>query len=396
MVLSPIEIATANRIRVLASLPNATMLDLHGELKILGQQYPELLAEESLVHGAHEIKVVFALTGMAELGMLLRGGDLLVLGLGKDGGNALERHRPRADKAIDHLAFGLYPPRVLAVPRHRPDTILNFASWDAFFGWEKGDDVTQEVTELPSAIDHLIGNLDSFTALLRNGQVCSLSSQATSSQAAVVPTNTSAEVLESTTASYASPSKTNLEEPEISPLLADTPVSAPSKPSSTSVHLAFIQLPAKAKAITTHPLSKIRGIITVEGKAYLLGPPPKPNTDTPSLPSLSPIQKPQPIDFPPIHGTSITSLAIGQSHAVILTASGEIYSAGDGKAGQLGIGDAVFELRANDTVGMKFHPLADEPAEYADHWEKVELGSAEKGRVSEVFAGAETTFFVME
>ena len=399
MVLNAVKIATANHIRVMASLPNATILDLDGELKILGQQYPELLAEESLVHQAHDIKIVFALKGMAELGMLLEGGDLLFLTLGKDGGKTLERHRPRAGRAIHHLAFGLYPSRVLAVPRHRPDTILNFASWDAFFGWQKGNDVTkpdQEVIELPSAIDHLIGNMDSFTALLRSGQVCSLSSQATTSQAAAVPTNTSAEVLENTTASHASPSKADLEEPEISPLLADTPFSAPLKSSSTGLQLAFIKVPTKAKAITTHPSSKVTGIITAEGTAYLFGPQPKSNSDTPSLPSLSPTQAPQPIDFPLINGTRIISLAIGQSHAVILTSSGEVYSAGDGKAGQLGIGDIVFGMRANDRPGVKFHPLADEPEEYADHWERVDLMSAEKGQVREVIAGAETTFFLME
>ncbi|KAL9064207.1 MAG: hypothetical protein Q9161_009027 [Pseudevernia consocians] len=399
MVLNAVKIATANHIRVLASLPNATILDLDGELTLLGQQCPELLAEESLVRQPHEIKFVFALKGMAELGMLLDGGDLLFLTLGKDGDKTLERHSPRAGRAIHHLAFGLYPSRVLAVPRHHPDTILNFVSWDAFFGWQKGNDVIkpdQEIIELPNAIDHLIGNMDSFTALLRSGQVCSLSSKATTTQAATVPTNTSAEVLGNTTASHASPSEADLEEPEISALLADTPFSAHLKPSSTALQLAFIKVPTKAKAITTHHSSKVTGIITTEGTAYLIGPQPKSNSDIPSLPSLSPTQAPQPIDFPLMNGTKIISMAIGQSHAVILTSSGDVYSAGDGKAGQLGIGDIVFGMRAKGRPGVKFHPLADEPEEYADHWEKVELMSAEKGQVKEVIAGAETTFFLME
>ena len=182
MVLNAVKIATANRIRVLASLPNATILDLDGELKLLGQQCPELLSGESLVRQAHEIETVFALKGLAELGILLENGDLLILTLGKDGDKTLERHSPSAGRAIHHLAFGFYPSRVLAVPRNHPDTILNFASWDGFFEWQKGNDAIkpeQEIIELPSAIDHLIGNMDSFTALLRSGQVCSLSPKTT-------------------------------------------------------------------------------------------------------------------------------------------------------------------------------------------------------------------------
>lgn len=399
MVLNALKIATANHIRVLASLPNATILDLDGELKILGQQCPKLLSEESTALKAHEIEIVFALKGMAELGMLLEGGDLMILTLGKDGDKTLERHSPSVGRAIHHLAFGLYPPSVLAVPRHHPNTILNFASWDAFFGWQKGNDVIkadQEIIELPSAIEHLIGNTDSFTALLRSGQVCSLSSKATTTQAATVPTTASAEVLGITTASHASPNKADLEEPEISALLADTPFFAPLKPSSTGLQLAFIKLPTKAKAITTHHSSRVTGIITTEGTAYLTSPEPKPDSDIPSLPYLSPTQAPQPIEFPQMNGTKIISMAIGQAHAVILTSSGDVYSAGDGKAGQLGIGDTVFGMRAKDRPGVNFHPLADEPEEYADHWEKVDLVSAEKGQVKELFAGAETTFFLID
>ena len=97
-----------------------------------------------------------------------------------------------------------------------------------------------------------------------------------------------------------------------------------------------------------------------------------------------------------MNGTKIISMAIGQSHAVILTSSGDVYSAGDGKAGQLGIGDIVFGMRAKDRPGVTFHPLADEPEEYADHWEMVDLMFAEKGQVKEVVAGAETTFFLVE
>ena len=109
MVLNAVKIAAANHIRVLASLPNATILDLDGELKLLGQQCPELLSEESLARQAHEIEIVFALQGMVELGMLLEGGDILLLTLGKYGDKTLERHSPSAGRAIHHLAFGLFP-----------------------------------------------------------------------------------------------------------------------------------------------------------------------------------------------------------------------------------------------------------------------------------------------
>ena len=399
MVLKPVKIATANHIRVIASLPNATILDLDGELKILGQQYPELLGEESLVHQAHDIKILFELQGMAELGILLNGGDLLVLALGKDGGKTLERHRPEAGRAVHTLAFGLYPSRVLAIPCHRPDTILNFASWDAFCRWQRGNEVTKpdrETIELVSPIDHLIGNMDSFTALLRDGQVCTLAPKVTTSQAPPAPMSTSAEVSENTTHSQSSSGKADFEEPEISALLADMPSSAPLKPSSRGLQLAFVKVPTAAKAITTHRLSKVTGVIAAEGTAYLFGPQPTPSSDTPSLPSLSSTQTPLSIDLPRMHDTRISSLAIGRSHAVVLTSSGDVYSAGDGKAGQLGIGDSVFGIRAKDTPGLEFHPLADEPEEYADHWERVDGMSAAKNQVREVIAGAETTFLVVE
>lgn len=90
------------------------------------------------------------------------------------------------------------------------------------------------------------------------------------------------------------------------------------------------------------------------------------------------------------------SLAIGQSHAVVLTSSGEVYSAGDGKAGQLGVGDRVFGMRAKGRGGVGFHPLADEPEEWAEGWERVDMMNAGGGRVREVVAGAETSFFLVE
>lgn len=399
MVLNAVNIATADHIRVLASFRNASILDLDGELKILGQQYPGLLAEESLVRKAQDIKIIFELKGMAQMGMLLEDGELLVLALTKDGGKTLERHQPKAGRVIHHLAFGLYPSRVLAVPSHDPATIMSFASWDAFLGWQKGNDVTKpdlEVIELLSAIDHLIGNIDSFTALLRSGQVCSLAPPARAAQAAALPPNTSAELPENTSASHAEPSPAEPEEPEISALLSGTPASASLKTQPESLQLTFIKLPTEAKAIITHPSSKVTGIITTDGVAYLLGPQPKPNSDIPSLPSLSSTQAPQPINFPQLSGAKITSLALGQSHALILTSSGEVYSAGDGKAGQLGIGDKVFGMRAKDKPGVEFHHLADEPEEYADHWERVDLRSTAEGKVREVIAGAETSFFLVE
>ena len=79
-----------------------------------------------------------------------------------------------------------------------------------------------------------------------------------------------------------------------------------------------------------------------------------------------------------------------------MTSSGDIYSAGDGKAGQLRVGEIIFGMRAKDRPRGKFHPLDDEPEECADHRERVDLKCAEKRQVREVIAVAETTFFLME
>lgn len=81
---------------------------------------------------------------------------------------------------------------------------------------------------------------------------------------------------------------------------------------------------------------------------------------------------------------------------MVLTSSGEFYSAGDGKAGQLGIGERVFGMPAKGHAGRGFHPLADEPEEFAEGWERVDVGAMGGGRVREMGAGAETSFFLVE
>ena len=399
MVLKPVKIATANRIRVIASLPDATILDLNGQLTIFGQQYPDVLSDESLVHHADTIKAVFKMDGLDELSILLEDGNLTVLRLRKDGRRELVRYDLVERRAIERLAVGLHPQRILVVLRARPSTIYSFSSWKTFLGWTQDHDDTKaylDVTELPNAVDHLIGNMDAFTALLRGGQSCSLSHQNPAlTKAPPHPVKTTLEVLESAAISGSSNLESDAEEPGISALLSDTPSYLPIKPSLASLQVQFLNISA-IDTIATHPSSTTTGLITADGVAYLIGPRPKPSDDMPCLPSLSSVEAAKPINLPVPTGITVASIAIGQSHAVILTSNGECYSAGDGKAGQLGIGDKVFAMRAKGEPGVEFHPHEEGPEEYAEQWERMGLDSDEKGKVKEVVAGAETSYLLVE
>ena len=399
MVLKPVEIAEANSIRVIASLSNTTILDVDGKLKFLGHQYPEILSDEEFVRNPDNIMTVLKLDGLDELGILLKKGGLMVLRFRKDGGKELVGHEPAEGRTVEHLAVGLYPQCMFVVPRARPSTIFRFTSWKAFLEWSKGSDDTKadlDATELPSVIDRLIGNMDAFTALLQSGHVYCLSNQISrTTQTPAVLSTAPSETLEGTAISGSSTVDADAEEPDISALLSDTPSSPPTRLSVTSLQVTLLDVPA-VKVIATHPSSTVTGLITADGAAYLLGPRPEPNSNIPCLPSLSSIDAPQSISLPLPTAARINSIAIGQSHTVIMTSTGDCYSAGDGKAGQLGIGNRVFAMRANGGPGVEFHPHAEEPEEYAEQWERVDLGSEEKRKVKEVIAGAETTFFLVE
>ena len=399
MILRAVKIATANRIRVIASLRNATILDVEGELRIMGHYHPEIVGDEALVRHADKIKTVFEMDGLYELGILLREGDLMVLRLLKDGGKELVRYDPVKGRAIEHLTIGLHPQRVLVVLRSRPRTIFSFPSWKSFLEWTKDDDgsrMSPDLTELPTPINDLVGNMDSFTALLHNGQVCSLLPRnPASTQPSSVPAMALPGTSKSTATSDSSTVEREVEEPDISALLSDTPSFSPARPSTASLQAAFVDIP-RIKTITTHPSSKATGLVTADGIAYILGPKPKPNRDIPCLPSLSSIEAPQSINSLLSSDVKIASMAIGQFHAVILTSIGDCYSAGDGKAGQLGIGDRVFATRAEGGPGVEFHPHDEESDQYAEQWEKMELSSVENGKVKGVHAGAETTLLLVE
>ena len=94
----------------------------------------------------------------------------------------------------------------------------------------------------------------------------------------------------------------------------------------------------------------------------------------------------------------IVDVAIGHNHLVALSSEGEVFTAGDGMHGQLGVGERQFDLH------VEKHPMSDsgESWEFAEHWQKVEIveeertrGCAERGKVVAVHAGCDSTLFIV-
>lgn len=94
----------------------------------------------------------------------------------------------------------------------------------------------------------------------------------------------------------------------------------------------------------------------------------------------------------------IVDVAIGHNHVVALTSTGEVFTAGDGMHGQLGVGERQFDLH------VEKHPMSDsgESWEFAEHWQKVEIGEEERtrgcaarGKVVAVHAGCDSTLFIV-
>lgn len=429
MLLAPTVIASGKPISVTASLPKATFLNIDGEIRILGdeqEQFAGLSAgdgdggEENPLcktgKGVTDVRALFELRGgKGGIGVLMEGGCVTTITPARDGGRAMERHRIREDRMVERLAFGLHPPRVLVVARHRPDTVLAFASWEVFLVWLKGgeiDEANMGSTKLESVILELVGNLEGFTVMCEGGQVYALvptaavTPQAADRSTESAPLAVDAKRMESTNAPpspHDNGAEAAEEEPEISAFLSDTPSSSTvSKTQSTAVAFGAkaVALLAKATRITTHPLARITGIVTNDGSAYLLSSQASTSkpSNSPTLPSLSSLQDPQPIALPSSHHgdsnkhrTKITSLAIGQLHALVLTEEGRVWSAGDGKQGQLGIGPKVRDMRATGRGGVEFHAMDDEPLEWAEEWQEVDVE-----KVREVWAGGETSFFLVE
>lgn len=366
---------------MIASLPNSTILDVEGKVKILGYQYPEILGH-GITDNAWQIKMLFEMDGMNELGMLLDDGGLMLLEFRKDGGKRFFKHEFVEGKAIYHLAIGLYPTRVSIVLSDARNSVLMFRSWKALLSWlqdDKPPSTAPDVIRLPVAVSQLLGNLDSFAALLESGKVYNWSDP--TSQA--IPSTQPLESLDpnnpSTISALPSPTAEQPEnpEPDLSALLSDIPSLPPPQPPSTRPLITHLPLPP-ISTITTHPSSTATAFLTTASQAYLLGPHPSPDSDIPSLPSLSSPTSPHPITLPNPNA-SIVSIVLGASHALALTSDSDLFSAGDGKAGQLGIGRRIFGMGAVGGPSREFHAHASAAEEFAEVWENVELGFLKEG-----------------
>ena len=400
MLLKLTEIESAKNIRLIVSLLTMTMLDVDGKVKILGRQYPEILGHE-IADNTGQIKIVFEMEGMNELGMLLDDGSLMLLKYRKDGGKELLKHDSVKGKAIEHLAIGLYPTQVSIVLDEARDSILMFASWRALLSWLQDDNAppdSADVITLPAAVSQLVANRDSFTALLEGGEVYSWSGPTSpalpSTQLLEISGSDASRDIAASTAEHPEDPESPEPDSAISALLSSTPSLTP--PPSLPTAQPPIRLPLPPIAtISTYPSSTTTAFLTTTGQAYLLDgahPSPSPTDSIPSLPSLSSPTSPHPIALP-----SITSIALGSRHVLALTSSGAVFSAGDGPAGQLGIGERICGMRASGGPDSEFHPHAEEPEEFAENWEGVDLGFMRDGgeeRIVEVVAGAETSFVV--
>lgn len=120
-----------------------------------------------------------------------------------------------------------------------------------------------------------------------------------------------------------------------------------------------------------------------------------PSRDHPSYPRIQTLGTPdQPTlqDFTASEGNrlQIVDVAISPSHIVALASSGEVFSAGQGWYGELGIGERSFELRVGDG-------FLEGEVEFAERWQRVDLSRLGKGmQVRKVAAWEGTTFLVAE
>ncbi|KAL8746464.1 MAG: hypothetical protein Q9190_001526 [Brigantiaea leucoxantha] len=413
MLLSPIVIASAERkIKVVASLAKDTILDVDGELRVLGAQDggEEWHAELGIgqkgkgEEGGGGVKALLEVHGgRGGIAALLRDGGILALMPGKDIMWRYRKSGGQADQLVEHLAFGLYPPRVAVVTRHQPELVNIFASWTVFLTWleQGGEADAGSVVGFESEVVEMVGNLEGFTVLLRGGQAYTLTPTATMTQqlpqapSAAAATATAADGSVETLQDHEA--EGSEEETDLYALLSDIPSSTLPQPVNT-FSTTPILLPAKKTRIATHPLARVTGLVTADSEAYLLSPPSFAQAG-PTLPSLSSPQDLQPITLPERRevdtdegvGARIVSLALGRSHALVLTEGGVVWSAGDGVAGQLGVGERVRKMRATGRGRVEFHPMDEEPLEWAEEWQRVDVG-----KVREVWAGEETGFFLVE
>ncbi|KAK3717393.1 hypothetical protein LTR37_005782 [Vermiconidia calcicola] len=92
-----------------------------------------------------------------------------------------------------------------------------------------------------------------------------------------------------------------------------------------------------------------------------------------------------------VHGKApvFIDVAAGDDHLVALTADGEVFTAGSGFQGALGIGEKQFEL---DDLDPKSYDWNHESVEYSEDWQEVDVPEAKK--VIKIAAGHESTLLL--
>ncbi len=73
---------------------------------------------------------------------------------------------------------------------------------------------------------------------------------------------------------------------------------------------------------------------------------------------------------------TILDVAVGEKHLVALSSEGEVFTAGDGMHGQLGVGEAQFDLHAE----MHESSGREDSWEFAERWQKIHISDEERAR----------------
>jgi hypothetical protein len=106
---------------------------------------------------------------------------------------------------------------------------------------------------------------------------------------------------------------------------------------------------------------------------YMLGSEPPGTAYDPYSPRLAQIlegeDRPQP---------TVIDVAVGYNHLVVLTIDGEVFTAGDGMQGQLGVGARQFDLHAD--MHQESEDEDEDAWEFAERWQKVEIAAEERAR----------------
>jgi len=448
MVLRPIHVLWTDNIRVIASFPSSSFLDINGCWQVLPPQLG--LKARFDYPAAKDIKQLFQFGDSTKLGFYTENGGLWTLDLLQYGTKGLHVYYPTWSREILHLCFGGQEPLVLLVHKAEPEFVIQFTSFSDCMAWLVGPQepgVMAFSLGMHAPIQQIVGNLSAFTIRVEGGDVYTWDAKpftlcpgerivVTSVHASVPDAQQIKTDIDSTT--NLTPEESALPKPKaeddlqaqsrqgLSPRIkeenspdtqsaSNKPVDPqikieeqPSPPIKTeslseeeadfdmSLYDDFYKFPFPPPKPVLPPNTPVIRRLLLPPSTHLIAARfitgslselgvhlwRDPTTDDPQAPHLSDIGT---AISPTLQylgeGIKLVDVSISAHHIVAVSEGGEVFSKGRGWHGELGVGERVFDLRAD----------------FAGGWMRMDLGDVRQGmRVRRVYTGEGTTFLVAE